>query len=145
MRTSDRGLALIKSFEGCKLTAYPDPGSGGDPWTIGYGHTGPEVVPGLTIDQQQADDYLVEDVRKFEDCVDDVLEVEVTQEQFDSLVCFSFNVGCGALKGSSLLRLVNARNTAGAASQFMRWNKAGGRVMAGLTRRRMAERNLFLS
>ena len=59
MRTSDRGLALIKSFEGCELTAYPDPGSGGDPWTIGYGHSWPVVVPGLTIDQNQADDYVV--------------------------------------------------------------------------------------
>lgn len=145
MKISQKGLALIKSFEGCRLEAYPDPGTGGDPWTVGYGHTGPEVAPGLMIDQEQADAYLRDDVAHFEECVAQAVINDVTQEQFDALVCFAFNVGCKALAGSTLLRLVNAGNIQGAATQFERWNKAGGRVMAGLTRRRQAERDLFLS
>ena len=144
MNVSDKGLALIKSFEGCRLQAYPDPGTGGHPWTIGYGHTGPEVTQDLTINQQEADEYLAQDVINFEQCVEQTLIVEVTQDQFDALVCFAFNVGCKALAGSTLLRLLNAGDSQGASSQFLRWNKAGGRVMAGLTRRREAERNLFL-
>lgn len=145
MKISDKGLSLIKSFEGCELTAYPDPGTGGDPWTIGYGHTGPEVVPGLTINQDEAEAYLTLDVEKFERCVEDALTVEATQGQFDALVSFAYNVGCKAMSGSTLVRLLNAGNKDGAASQFGRWNKAGGRVMAGLTRRRQAERDLFVS
>lgn len=143
MKISAKGLALIKSFEGCQLQAYPDPGTGSDPWTIGYGHTGPEVVPGLMIDQEQADTYLQDDVSTFEQCVEAALLNDVTQDEFDAMVCFAFNVGCKAFSGSTMLRLVNAGDKEGAASQFIRWNKAGGRVMAGLTRRRQAERDLF--
>lgn len=143
MKVSDKGIALIKSFEGCKLTAYPDPGTGGDPWTIGYGHTGKEVVPGLTISQDEADAYLRNDVQEFEQCVESALLVDVTQEQFDALVCFSYNVGCKAFSGSTLLKLLNNGDTEAASQQFLRWNKAGGHVMAGLTRRREAERDLF--
>lgn len=143
MKISDKGIALIKSFEGCKLTAYPDPGTGGDPWTIGYGHTGPEVVPGLVIDQVDADAYLKNDVQNFEDCVESALFIEVTQDQFDALVCFAYNVGCKALSGSTLIKLMNNGDADAAAAQFAKWNKAGGRVMAGLTRRREAERDLF--
>ena len=145
MKISDAGLSLIKSFEGCKLKAYPDPGTGGDPWTIGFGHTGKEVVPGLTITQDDADAYLKNDVQDFEECVEGALLVDVTQNQFDALVCFAYNVGCKALSGSTLLKLLNNGDTDAAAQQFTKWNKAGGQVMAGLTRRREAEKALFLA
>ena len=145
VKISDKGLALIKSFEGCRLQAYPDPGTGGDPWTIGYGHTGPEVTQDLAINQQEADEFLERDVARFEECVTEALINDATQEQFDAMVCFAFNVGCKAFAGSTLLRLMNAGDAAAAAQQFARWDKANGRVMAGLTRRRTAERDLFLS
>lgn len=145
MRVSEKGLALIKRFEGCRLQAYPDPGTGGDPWTIGFGHTGLEVVPGLLISQEEADAYLVADIARFEECVSTSLLRDVTQGQFDAMVSLAYNIGCGAFSASTLLRMVNAGNTEGAAAQFLRWNKAGGREMAGLTRRRQAEQHLFLS
>ena len=145
MKISEKGLALIKSFEGCRLEAYPDPGTGGDPWTVGFGHTGGEVVRGLVIDQEQADAYLRDDVAKFEECVTDAVINDATQEQFDAMVCLAFNIGCKAFSGSTLLRLVNAGDPKAASAQFLRWDKAAGRVMAGLTRRRQAERDLFLS
>lgn len=145
MKLSDKGLDLIKKFEGCELTAYPDPGTGGDPWTIGYGHTGPEVKEGLAITQSEADEYLKNDVMKFEEGVTDLLEVEVTQGEFDALVSFAYNCGLGALRSSTLLRLLNAGNKLAASQQFSRWDKSGGRVLAGLTRRREAERQTFLA
>ena len=143
MKCSDAGLALIKEFEGCVLTAYPDPATGGDPWTIGVGHTGPEVVPGLTITEEKAMDYLREDVDDAEWCVSKWVLVPITQGQFDALVSFAFNLGCLALRNSTLLRKLNAGDDDGAASEFLRWNKANGQVMAGLTRRREAEMKLF--
>ena len=145
MNISNKGLALIKSFEGCELEAYPDPGTGGDPWTIGFGHTGPEVKPGLVITAEEADSLLERDVARFERCVEKSLSVEVTQEQFDALVCFAYNVGCKNLQDSTLLKYVNQGRFDDAAQQFLRWNKAGGKVLAGLTRRRQAEADLFLA
>lgn len=145
MKISDAGLALIQSFEGCRLQAYPDPGTGGDPWTVGYGHTGPDVQTGMIITQEMADDYLRQDVEKFEKCVNNAVSDDITQGQFDALVCFAFNVGCAALGKSTLLRHVNAGDDDLAAKEFLRWDKAGGRVMAGLTRRRQAEMELFLA
>lgn len=142
MKISDKGLALIKSYEGCELEAYPDPGTGGEPWTIGVGHTG-GVLPGQRITAEEAEQLLESDVEKFERCVEEMLEVDVTQGQFDALVCFAFNVGCKALRGSTLLKLVNAEEFDAAAKQFGRWTKAGGATMAGLVRRRAAEATLF--
>lgn len=98
---------------------------------------------GQTITQQQADDYLRRDVRQFERAVARQVRVPLTQGQFDALVSFAFNLGEGALAQSTLLRLLNAGDYAGAAAQFDRWNKAGGRVLPGLVRRRAAERALF--
>ncbi|MGI0011972.1 MAG: lysozyme [Nitrososphaera sp.] len=137
---SDRGLELIRSFEGCKLSAYRD--SGGV-LTIGYGHTGADVKPGQMITDERATALLRADVARFETAVNDAAKVPLTQGQFDALVCFSFNVGAAALRKSILLRLVNVGDFAGAALQFQRWNKAGGKVLAGLIRRRTAERALF--
>ena len=144
MNISSEGIALIKEFEGLSLTAYPDPGTGGEPWTIGYGHTG-GVKEGDVITQDQADEFLRKDIRNFEKCVNTYVNVPITQSQFDALVAFCFNVGCGNFKKSTLLAKLNAEDDVGAADEFLRWNRAGGKVMAGLTRRREAERALFLS
>lgn len=142
MRVSDAGIALIKSFEGLELEAYPDPATGGEPWTIGYGHTG-EVTPGMVITEAEADELLLQDVAQFEMCVNGALQVPVTQGQFDALVSFAFNLGCRNLRNSTLLAKLNAGDNVGAAAEFVRWNRAAGKVMAGLTRRREAERDLF--
>lgn len=139
MQISKAGLDLIKQFEGLYLKAYRCPA--GVP-TIGYGHTA-GVAMGQTITQQQADDYLRRDVRQFERAVARLVTVPLTQGQFDALVSFAFNLGEGALAQSTLLRMLNAGDYAGAAAQFDRWNKAGGRVLPGLVRRRAAERALF--
>lgn len=144
MRTSPNGIAVMHYFESCKLTAYPDPGSiNGDPWTIGWGHTGPEVRKGLTWTQQQADETFVHDLGKFERGVEQVKQVELNQGQFDALVSFAYNLGLNALRGSTLMRKVNARDFEGAAMEFRRWNKNDGKPMRGLTRRRAAEECLF--
>ena len=145
MRVSEAGMRLIKESEGCVLKAYPDPATGGHPWTIGYGHTGSDVTPGKVIDQDEADRLLDEDVDLFERGVKRLVNVDLTQGQFDALVCFAFNLGLGALQQSTLLKLLNAGDYEGAAKQFQRWDKAGGKVMAGLTKRRQAESELFLA
>lgn len=139
------GLALIQNFEGCELTAYPDPGSGGDPWTIGFGHTGSDVHPGSSITQTRADELLLQDLAVFERCVNDAVSHSITPNQFAACVSFAYNEGCGAFEGSTLLRLLNAGDVRGAADQFGEWVSADGRVLEGLVRRRAAERALFLT
>ena len=136
------GLALLKSFEGCKLTAYPDPGTGGEPWTIGWGHTG-GVKRGDTCTQAQADAWLLQDLDRFEQAVERLVSVTLTQNQFDALVSFAYNCGQGSLQTSTLLRKLLAGDYAGAQQQFSRWNRANGKEMPGLTRRRAAEAELF--
>ena len=101
MRVSAHGIAMIKSHEALVLMAYPDPGTGGEPWTIGYGHTG-NVRPGVAISEEQAEDLLQEDLMKFEAAVEELLPVELSQSEFDALVSFAFNVGIYALKTSTL-------------------------------------------
>lgn len=135
------GLELIKSFEGCVLKVYLD--AIGLP-TIGYGHL---IKPGESftkITQKEAEELLKSDAQIFVDGVNKLLEVSVSQNQFDALVSLAFNIGLGNFEKSTLLRLLNAGDFAGAALQFVRWNKAGGKVLAGLTRRREAETKLFL-
>ena len=144
MNVSQEGIDLIKSFEGCKLEAYPDPGTGGAPWTIGWGTTA-GVVEGMTITQEQADQMLADDVAKVAGQVNSLLKIKVNQNQFDSLVSFAYNAGAGALASSTLLRLVNAGDFGGAADQFPRWvHGGGGGTLPGLVRRRAAERSLFM-
>ncbi|WP_154023036.1 lysozyme [Klebsiella oxytoca] len=149
MQTSPEGIALIKGVEGCRLTAYPDPGTGGAPWTIGYGWTlpvdGKPVRPGMTIDQATADRLLKAGLVSYESDVLKLVKVKLTQNQFDALVSFAYNVGSRALSTSTLLKKLNAGDNKGAADEFLRWNKSGGKVLNGLTRRREAERALFLS
>lgn len=143
MRISDAGVDLIKSFEGLKLEAYKCPAG---IWTIGYGHTGPGVTSGLSIDEQEAESLLYDDLVKFEDGVNKLTcELDITQGMFDALVCFAYNVGLGALARSTLLKLLKQNKVLEASEQFKVWNKAGGKELAGLTRRRNAEAELFLS
>ena len=151
MRTSAHGIAVMHYFEQCRLEAYPDPGSkDGTPWTIGWGHTGPEVRRGLRWNQSQADAAFVDDLVAKEKAVSRLVKVPLDQGQFDALVSFVYNVGEGdvergipGLATSTLLRLLNAGDYDGAALQFRRWNKNDGKVMRGLTRRRAAEECLF--
>lgn len=146
MQTSDKGIALIKQFEGCKLTAYQD--SVGV-WTIGYGWTQPvdgkPILAGMTIKQETAERLLKTGLVSYESDVYRLVKVGLTQGQFDALVSFTYNLGARSLSTSTLLRKLNAGDYTGAADEFLRWNKAGGKVLNGLTRRREAERALFLS
>jgi lysozyme len=143
MRTSQNGIAVLKYFENCSLSAYPDPATGGAPWTIGWGHTGPEVVRGLVWTQAKADAQLLTDLAEREMAVSCGVTGSVNQGQFDALVDFVYNLGHGNFEGSTLLRLVNAGDMDGAIAQFPRWNRAAGKPMRGLTRRRAAEAALF--
>ena len=144
MSALEHALALIQKFEGCRLTAYPDPGTGGDPWTVGWGSTGPDIGPGTVWTQDKADARLAVDVRKFMAGVADAVTVELSPMELGALTSLAYNIGLGAFRKSTLLRKLNAGDRNGAAEQFLRWNRAGSRVMAGLTRRREAERATFL-
>lgn len=140
MRTSQRGLNLIKSFEGLRLQAYQDAVG---VWTIGYGTTR-GVTSGMSISKEQAERMLLNDVQRFEPDVQRLITAPLNQNQWDALMSFTYNLGAGNLESSTLRRLLNAGDYAGAAEQFPRWNKAGGKVLTGLARRRSAERELFL-
>ena len=139
MNIGSAGIALIKEFEGCRLQAYQD--SVGV-WTIGYGST-TDVGPGQAITQAEAEDRLLEDLKHAETCVNGAVTVPLTQHEFDALVAFVFNLGCGNFRKSTLLRKLLDSDFDGAALEFRRWDKAGGQVLAGLTRRRAAEAELF--
>lgn len=142
MKISQKGIDLVKSFEGLELKAYKD--SVGVA-TIGYGSTGSHVSMGMTITKEQAEQLLKKDLERFEKGVSELVKVPLNQTQFDALVSFSFNLGLGNLKSSTLLKKLNTSDYNGAADEILRWNRAGGKVLAGLTRRRIAERDLFLS
>lgn len=133
------GLALTEAFEGVRLEAYQD--SVGV-WTIGHGHTR-GVRPGMTCTAEQALQWLIEDTQIAVDAVNDLVDVPLTQDEFDALVDFVFNLGAPALAHSTLLRLLNAGQYHAAAAQFELWDHAGGKVVAGLLRRRRAEEQLF--
>lgn len=143
---SPRGIALIEEAEGLRLTAYPDPGTGGDPWTIGVGHTGPEVHRGLVWTKEQCEAALRADISRFERGVTGLIgNHATTQGQFDALVSFAFNLGLRALGGSSLIRFHNEGNYTAAAGEFGKWTHAAGRVLPGLVKRRAAEAALYRS
>lgn len=146
MEISKAGLDLIKSFEGLRLEAYPDPGTGGEPWTIGYGHTG-GVKPGTKIKQENAEQLLKLDLARFELAVDKLITVPLTQNEFDALVSFAFNVGEGALEESTLRKRLNKGEPKEKVfrEELPRWNKGGSGVLEGLTRRRAAEVKLATS
>lgn len=142
MKTGNKGVALIKQFEGLVLKVYKD--AVGLP-TIGYGHLIKAGEKFTTLTEAEAESLLKSDLKQFEDCVAKVVTVPLNQNQFDALVSFAFNLGCANLKSSTLLKKLNAGDFAGAANEFLRWDKAGGKVLVGLTRRRTAEKTLFLS
>ena len=137
---SEEGLALTRQFEGLKLDAYQDCGG---VWTIGYGHTGPDVTPGRKISEFEAEALLRADVSAAVACVNRVVTEQITQNQFDALVDFCFNAGMRALTTSSLLRYLNQGSFEEAAVQFGLWVHAGGKVVSGLVKRRAAEAAMF--
>ena len=147
MQISDDGLRLIAQYEGLRLRAYADPGSGSEPWTIGYGTTrypdGSPVRPVDACTPAQAWQWLEHDAAFTARVVDAGLQVPVNQPMFDALVSLAYNIGVGAFRRSTLLQLLNEGNYLGAADEFDRWNRAGGRVMNGLVRRRDDEQALF--
>lgn len=144
-KTSADGQAVMHYFEQCRLEAYPDPATGGKPWTIGWGDTGPDVVPGLVITQQQADERFAKRLhREFEPGVLDLLQREPSQSQFDAFVSLAYNIGLANFRGSTALRKFNQGDDSGAADAILMWNKAAGKVMLGLKRRRAAERARYL-
>ncbi|MFT4064259.1 lysozyme [Paraburkholderia sp.] len=172
MQYSKSGLHLTESFEGLCLHAYPDPASplgkelqrlnmwqnalatgviasallklSGAPWTIGVGHTGPEVRYGLTWTPDQAEAQLLANVAGAVAAVNRLVKTPLTQAEFDALVDFVFNLGVGAFAGSTMLKLLNSGNHAAAANEFKKWDMAGGKHVAGLLRRRLAEKAEFL-
>lgn len=139
------GLNLTESSEGLSLKAYPDPGTGGAPWTIGWGHTGSDVYEGLAITRERAEALLIDDIKSAEHDVHSFVKVALNQHQYDALVDFSFNVGGMNFRGSTLLRLLNAGDFAGADAEFKKWNKGGGKVLSGLVTRRNNEATFFAS
>lgn len=161
MKTSADGRAVMHYFEQCRLKAYPDPGTGGVPWTIGWGDT-EGVTPNMVITQQEADERFERRLsRDFEPAIAAAVKVQLTQRQFDALVSLVYNTGPGIAtrpgrpgrdgiitlangQPSTLLRRLNQGELASAADAFLSWNRSGGRVMLGLQRRRAAERALFL-
>lgn len=146
-RISNFGVELLHDFEGVKLTAYPDPGTGGKPYTIGFGTTlikGQPVEPGMKITLDQAEMYFEEDLKDFEDSVRKLVKVPITQNQFDALVSLTYNIGLNAFGDSTLLKYLNSEKYGAAADEFLRWNRSGGRVMKGLSDRRTLERQHFL-
>ena len=140
MRTGINGLNLIKEFEGLRLQAYKCPA---DRWTIGYGHTA-DVSANDVITEAQAVSLLCQDVAECERAVNQYVHVPLTQNQFDTLVSFVFNLGVGNFRHSTLLKKLNAGDDDGAAQEFGRWIHVGGKALPGLVRRREAERALFL-
>ena len=139
MKISNTGIDLIKHFEGCETEAYLCPA--GVP-TIGYGHI-KGVQMGDVITETQAHEMLVEELNEYESYINDLVTVSLNQNQFDAMVSWVYNLGSGNLRASTLLKVLNSGDYAGVPAQIMRWNKAGGKVLEGLTRRRQAEADLF--
>lgn len=144
MNTSKAGLDLIKQFEGLRLKAYKCPA---DVWTIGYGHTSaagnPAVKSGMTITEAQANRILASDLGQYEDAINNSVKVDLTQNQFDALVSFVYNVGIGAFQKSTLLKKLNAGQYDAVPGELMKWTKGGGKELPGLVRRRRAEAALW--
>ena len=139
LKISQEGIALIKKFEGCELTAYQ---CSAGVWTIGYGHT-KGIEEGMEITQQEAEDMLVEELHEYENYINDNVTAPLSQNQFDAMVSWVYNLGPANLKASTLLKVLNAGDYDGVPAQIKRWNKAGGQTLDGLIRRREAEALLF--
>lgn len=153
MEISQKGIDLIKHYESCSLTSYYD--AFGKCFTLGFGHTGSDVYSGQSISQDEANQLLVDDLKSFENMLNDRLDVSLEQNQFDALMSFLFNIGPGVtgvkdglfhLKNgnpSTLWKMVQSSDFIGAKQQFLLWNRAGGQVLRGLTYRRQSESLLF--
>ena len=145
MSTSQNGINLISSFEGCELKAYLCPTK---VWTIGFGTTvypnGVKVKKGDSCTLEQAKQFKAHDLKRFEKTVNDLVKVPLTQNQFDALVSLTYNIGTGAFEKSTLLKKLNTGDYQGAADQFTVWNKCGGKVLQGLVNRRAKEKEVFL-
>jgi lysozyme len=139
----DYCLPLIKQWEGCDLTAYPDPATGGEPWTIGYGATGPDIESGTVWTQEQADADLAQRVEHINAIVTQAVRVRLSPQERAALVSLAYNVGTSAFLNSTLLKALNDGDYNRACGQFGVWIIAAGRVLAGLIRRRAAEAELF--
>tara|TARA_Y100001938_G_scaffold37851_1_gene52199 strand:+ start:330 stop:761 length:432 start_codon:yes stop_codon:yes gene_type:complete len=133
------GIALIKKFEGCELEAYQ---CSAGVWTIGYGHT-KDIVEGMTISKEQAEEMLVDELHEYENYINKYVTVALSQNQFDALVSWVYNLGPANLKVSTMLKVLNKGQYEEVPAQMKRWNKAGGKVLEGLIRRREAEACLF--
>lgn len=142
MKTSDKGIELIKRFEGFESKPYLCPAG---KWTIGYGWTQGVTKDSKPITEAEATKLLADGLSSYEIGVLDCVDVDLQQCEFDALVSFAYNLGVHALRGSTLLKKLNEGDYEGAADQFLRWDKAGGKVLAGLTKRREAERELFVN
>lgn len=139
MKPSAECIDLVKGFEGFKAEAYKCPAG---VWTVGYGTT-ENVYPGDVVNEQEAEELLFEDLVDAAKAVDELVDVELTQNQYDALTSFVYNVGREAFRQSTMLKLINAGNMKAAALQFPRWTKANGKVLAGLVNRRAKEKELF--
>ena len=140
MKIGDKGVRLIQAFETCELVAYRP--TADDVPTIGWGHTR-GVAMGDTCSQDKADRWFLEDIAWVEECVNRAVTVGLMQNEFDALCSLCFNIGCNAFSGSTLVKMLNQSDYDGASAQFGVWNKQNHKVLAGLTRRREAERQLF--
>ena len=143
MELSNAGLSFIKSFEGLRLEAYPDPGTGGDPWTIGYGCT-EGVYPGMRITEDQAERMLLEELKQFETVVKDSFTISLSQGEYDALVSFAYNCGAGALRSSTLRKRLHSESDRCSVYQeeMLRWVNGGNGPMPGLVRRRQEEADM---
>jgi lysozyme len=142
MTINDAGIKLIQSFESCKLESYQDIKG---IWTIGWGHTGPEVKLGQTITQEEADDLFQKDLDHFNQSVSFLITTNINENQFSALVSFEYNLGDGSLEKSHLLIYVNNSQFDLASEEFPKWDHSDGIVVDGLLRRRLAEQTLFNS
>ena len=139
MKISKEGIALIKKFEGCKLESYK---CSAGVWTIGYGST-KLIIENMSITQEEAEKLLIKDIEVFEQEIEKAVEVPLHQHQYDALVSWTFNLGGANLNASTMLKVLNKGAYEDVPAQIKRWNKAGGKVLEGLTRRRLAESLLF--
>tara|TARA_A100001515_G_scaffold37210_1_gene29281 strand:- start:5 stop:451 length:447 start_codon:yes stop_codon:yes gene_type:complete len=139
LNTSAEGISLIKKFEGCELTAYQ---CSAGVWTIGYGHT-KGIEEGMEISQEEAEQMLVDELHEYENYINKYVTAPLSQNQFDAMVSWVYNLGPANLKASTLLKVLNAEDYEGVPAQIKRWNKAGGEILDGLIRRREAEARLF--
>ena len=142
MKIDKYGEKLIKNFESCKLTAYKADKSE-KYYTIGWGHYGADVKKDMKISKERANELFRNDIKYFETCVSSCLKVKVTQSMFNALVSFTYNVGFGNLKKSTLLKYVNKKQFRKASNEFKKWNKCGGKVLKGLVKRRLLEQTEF--